>query len=64
MRFLNNVILSIFCVMSASGMASTSGSYRYPADGVHGIAPDGKSIAFGYVSGKWSTTRIDFRELL
>lgn len=37
-------------------MVSTSGSYRYPADGVPGIPLEGKSMAFEYASGSWTAT--------
>lgn len=41
-------------VYSGYAMVSTSGDYRYPADGVPGIFLDGKSLAFEYSEGDWS----------
>lgn len=35
-------------------MVNTSGSYRFPADGVPGIPLEGKSLAFEYNGGKWT----------
>lgn len=40
-------------------MVSTSGIYRYPADGVPGIPLEGKSLAFEYTGGKWTTSRVE-----
>lgn len=45
-------------------MVSTSGTYRYPADGVPGIPLDRKSMTFEYEAGKWTVTQIDDEDIL
>lgn len=45
--------------LTGRAMVSTSGSYRYPASNEPGIPVEGKSIAFEYVSGAWSTKLLD-----
>lgn len=41
-------------VFTGYAMVSTSGNYRFPADGVPGIPLEGKSLAFEYSNGNWS----------